>query len=42
MHDDEDLEFTDDDCLDAARGILLGIVLGACMWAGLGVAIWLA
>lgn len=43
MHDDDDSIFmSDDDCLNAGAGILLGMVLGAIFWAILiGGAIWL-
>lgn len=34
-----DREMTDDDPLAPARGILLGVLIGALMWAGL---IWFA
>jgi hypothetical protein len=31
----------DEDALSPARGIVLGVILGAAMWCGIGFAIWL-
>lgn len=40
MHDEEfdHLEYDD---LSGARGILIGMAIGAGMWTALGVAVWL-
>lgn len=40
MHDIE-FEMVESDELSAARGILLGMAIGACMWIVVAVAIWL-
>lgn len=40
MHD-SDFDHIECDDLSAARGILLGMLIGACMWITAVVAIWL-
>ena len=38
---DSEFDHIDCDDLSAARGILLGMFIGLCLWVALGVSIWL-